>query len=132
MAKKVNTDFSTTSLRFLSDYILDIQKEVGDKLNVGLEKATDYLADRLIENTPVSVRETEHRGITKQSWIKQMKYRNVKYINNTATNKKGYPIINVLEFSKKRGKPFVRKTLRENEDKIRSIIIAEVEKGGAE
>lgn len=124
--KKVNTDFSTTSWAFLSKFIEDIQKEVGDKLNVGLEKATDYLAHELEKKTPIDT------GVTKQSWIKQMKYRNVKYINNTATNKKGYPIINVLEFAKKRGKPFVRKTLRENEDKIRSIIIAEVEKGRAE
>lgn len=124
--KKANTEFSTSSWAFLGEYISDIQKEVGDKLNVGLEKATDYLADELEKKTPVNT------GVTKQSWVKQLKYRNVKYINNTATNKKGYPIINVLEFAKKRGKPFVRKTLRENEDKIRSIIIAEVEKGGAE
>lgn len=124
--KKVNTDFSTSSWAFLGKYIADIQKEVGDKLNVGLEKATNYLADELEKKTPVNT------GVTKQSWVKQLKYRNVKYINNAATNKKGYPIINVLEFAKKRGKPFVRKTLQENEEKIRSIIVAEIEKEGPE
>lgn len=124
MARKPNTDFSTTSWAFLSKYIQDVQKEVGDNLNVGLEKATDFLADELEKKTPVDT------GVTKHSWKKQMKYRNVKYINNTATNKQGYPIINVLEFAKRRGKPFVRKTLRANEEKIKNIIIAEINKGG--
>lgn len=100
-------------------------------MNVGLEKATDFLAEELEKKTPVNKdTEAKTRGTTKSSWIKQMKYRNVKYINNTAVNKQGIPIINILEFSKNRGNPFVRKTLKANEDKIKEIIIKEIEKGG--
>ena len=56
-----------------------------------------------------------------------MKYRNVKYINNTATNKQGYPIINVLEYSSK-GKPFVRKVVKRETPNIERIILKEMEK----
>lgn len=122
MARKTNTDFSTTSWGFLGKFIQDVQKEVGDTLNKGLEEATDYLADKLQSETPVDT------GVTKDSWVKQKKYRNVKYINNTATNKQGYPIINVLEYSKTRGKPFVRKVVAREKGNIERIIISRMEK----
>lgn len=121
MAKK-NTDFTTSSWDFLGQFLEDVSKEVHDDLNVGLEKATDYLASELEKNTPVDT------GVTKESWIKEMKYRNVKYINNSATDKKGNAIINVLEYSHKKGKPFVRKTVDENEEKIKDIILTEMAK----
>ncbi len=122
MARKTNTDFSTTSWAFLGKFIEDVQKEVGDALNEGLEEATDYLADKLQAETPVDT------GVTKNSWIKQMKYRNVKYINNSATNKQGYPIINVLEYSKTRGKPFVRRVVSRERKNIERIILQKMEK----
>ena len=122
MARKTNTDFSTTSWAFLGKFIQDVQKEVGDTLNEGLEEATDYLADKLQAKTPVKT------GVTKNSWVKQMKYRNVKYINNTATNKQGYPIINVLEYSKTRGKPFVRRVVSRERKNIERIILQKMEK----
>lgn len=122
MARKTNTDFSTTSWGFLGKFIQDVQTEVGDTLNEGLEEATEYLAEKLQAETPVDT------GVTKASWIKQMKYRNVKYINNSATNKQGYPIINVLEFSKARGKPFVRKVVAREKGNIERIIISRMEK----
>lgn len=122
MARKTNTDFSTTSWAFLGKFIEDVQKEVGDTLNEGLEEATDYLADKLQAETPVDT------GVTKASWIKQKKYRNVKYINNSATNKQGYPIINVLEYSKTKGKPFVRKVVAREKGNIERIIISRMEK----
>jgi len=126
MARKVNTDFSTSSLAFLGKFIDDVQKNVGDNLNKGLEQATDYLADRLQAETPVDT------GVTKESWVKQIKYRNVKYINNTAVNKQGYPIVNVLEFAKLRGKPFVRKLLTREENNIERIIVERMEKNDGE
>ena len=122
MARKTNTDFSTTSWAFLGKFIQDVQKEVGDTLNEGLEEATEYLADKLQAETPVNT------GVTKDSWVKQMKYRNVKYINNTATNKQGYPIINVLEYSKTRGKPFVRRVVSRERKNIERIILQKMEK----
>lgn len=122
MARKTNTDFSTTSWGFLGKFIQDVQTKVGDALNEGLEEATDYLADKLQAETPVDT------GVTKDSWIKQKKYRNVKYINNSATNKQGYPIINVLEYSKTKGKPFVRKVVAREKGNIERIIISRMEK----
>ena len=122
MARKTNTDFSTTSWAFLGKFIQDVQKEVGDTLNEGLEEATDYLADKLQAKTPVKT------GVTKDSWIKQKKYRNVKYINNTSVNKQGYPIINVLEYSKTKGKPFVRKVVAREKGNIERIILQKMEK----
>ena len=122
MARKTNTDFSTTSWAFLGKFIQDVQKEVGDTLNEGLEEATEYLADKLQAETPVDT------GVTKNSWVKQMKYRNVKYINNTATNKQGYPIINVLEYSKTKGKPFVRRVVSRERKNIERIILQKMEK----
>lgn len=122
MARKTNTDFSTTSWAFLGKFIQDVQKEVGDTLNQGLEEATDYLADKLQAETPVDT------GVTKASWIKQKKYRNVKYINNTSVNKQGYPIINVLEYSKTKGKPFVRKVVAREKGNIERIILQKMEK----
>ena len=88
----------------------------------GFREATDYLADKLQAETPVDT------GVTKNSWIKQMKYRNVKYINNTATNKQGYPIINVLEYSKTKGKPFVRRVVSRERKNIERIILQKMEK----
>ena len=122
MARKTNTDFSTTSWDFLGKFIQDVQKEVGDTLNEGLEEATDYLADKLQAKTPVKT------GVTKNSWVKQKKYRNVKYINNTSVNKQGYPIINVLEYSKTKGKPFVRKVVAREKGNIERIILQKMEK----
>lgn len=122
MAKKKNTDFTTSSWSFLGQFLQNVSNEVHDDLNIGLEKATDYLVSELEKKTPVNT------GVTKKSWVKQIKYRNVKYINNTATDKRGNPIINILEFSHKKGKPFVRKTITENEEKIKNIILEEMAK----
>jgi hypothetical protein len=121
MAKKVNTDFSTSSWSFIHDEIERIQQKVGADLNKGLEDATDYLTDKLVAATPVET------GITRQSWIKTIKYKNVKYINNAAVNKRGVPIINLLEYSKSKGKPFVRRTVEQNKEEIERIIKRAVE-----
>jgi hypothetical protein len=121
MAKKVNTDFSTSSWSFIHDEIERIQQKVGADLNKGLEDATDYLADKLQAATPVET------GITKESWVKTVKYKNVKYINNVAINKRGMPIVNILEYSKSKGKPFVRRIVEENKGKLEQIIRASVE-----
>ena len=121
MARKVNTDFTTTTWSFMHDEIERIQKKVGADVNKGLEEATDYLADKLEAATPVET------GVTKASWVKTIKYKNVKYINNTAVNKKGMPIINILEYSKSKGKPFVRRIVAQSKGNIEQIIKKSVE-----
>lgn len=120
MAKK-NTDFSASSWDFLSKYLEDVSKQMHDDLNIGLEKATDYLVEELKKETPIKT------GDTQKSWVTEKKYRNVKYINNTAVTSKNIPKLNLIEFSKK-GKPFVRKTLNSNKEKIDKIISEEVAK----
>lgn len=121
MAKK-NTNFKSSSWDFLSEFLKDVSSEVQADLNVGLDKATEFLAKELERETPVKT------GKTKEAWVKQLKYRNVKYINNTAVDENGIPILNILEFAKTTGKPFVRKLLKSKESDMRSIILAEMQK----
>ena len=81
-------------------------------------------------------------GETRRSWEVDFKYRNVRYINNTATRPKtpgdkitsgdgNIPIVNLLEFGKK-GKPFVRKTVQAEQEQIINIIKGEIEHGNTE
>ena len=121
MAKK-NTDFSSSSFDFINNFLKDVSSEVHDDLNIGLNKAAEFLADELKKETPVKT------GKTKASWVVEKKYRNVKYINNTAVDKNGIPIVNILEFAKTNGKPFVRKLLKAKEKEVQSIILAEMQK----
>ncbi len=121
MAKKVNTDFSTTTWSFIHDEIERIQQKVGADLDKGLEEATDYLANKLIAATPVET------GMTKRSWVKVIKYKGVKYIYNTSVNKRGMPIINLLEYSIRRGKPFVRRIVEQSKPEIERIVRKAVE-----
>lgn len=120
MAKK-NKDFSS-DFDFLTDKLKEIQKEITADVNKGLDEAADYLVGELEANTPTKT------GLTKESWITEKKYNNVKYINNTSLNKKKIPVVNLLEYGSK-GKPFVRKTLKASQDKIIQIIESSV-KGG--
>jgi len=121
MAGKVKADFTTTSWNFIAEELRRIQQKVGDDLDRGLEEATDYLADKLALATPIDT------GKTKDSWKKEKKYRFVKYIFNTSVNNRGIPIVNLLEYSKSKGKPFVRKTVDHNVEQIEKIIRRAVE-----
>ena len=91
-----------------------IQEEVNavyEDIDRGLDKAARYAEQKLESATPVD------SGITKGSWVTDFKYRNVRYINNTSLNEKGIPIVNLLEFGS-RGKPFVQKTIEQEEQNI--------------
>lgn len=121
--REVNKDFTSTTWSFIHDEIARIQEKVSTDINKGLEEATDYLANKLQAATPIE------SGITKRSWVKTIKYYNVKYINNASVNKQGMPIINLLEYSK-RGKPFVRQIVEESKGDIEKIIIKSLEESG--
>ena len=104
-----------------------IQEEVNavyEDIDRGLDKAARYAEQKLESATPVDT------GITKGSWVTDFKYRNVRYINNTSLNEKGIPIVNLLEFGSK-GKPFVQRTIEQEEQNIINIIKGEIEHGKA-
>ena len=104
-----------------------IQEEVNavyEDIDRGLDKAARYAEQKLESATPVD------SEITKGSWVTDFKYRNVRYINNTSLNEKGIPIVNLLEFGS-RGKPFVQRTIEQEEQNIINIIKGEIEHGKA-
>lgn len=95
----------------------------------GLDKASDYLVEKLEVASPVRT------GELQKSWLRTDKYKGVRYVGNSAVgsnNKQGYgiPLTNLLEFSSK-GKPFIRRTFEENKDTIIEIIKGEIENGNS-
>ena len=97
-------------------------KAILKETNKAVQESAEFVADELIKNTPVKSEET------KKSWVRTTKYNNVAYIYNTQLNKKGIPVVNLLEFSKK-GKPFVRKTFENAVPRIQQIFNKYLEKG---
>lgn len=138
----------TASLRDFSEELGEMIKEIKadtyEAIDRGLDKAMNYLTDKLVEATPQS---PESTGLTKESWIKTDKYKNVRYINNNrltgsrkvknpnaktaSMGQDGIPVVNLLEFGSK-GKPFVRKTVEREKEKIFQIIKGEIENGNTE
>lgn len=119
----------------VSEALHDIRGATFEAIDRGLDKAMDYMVDRLVDATPVD------SGLTRDSWEKTDKYKNVRYINNTRTTgerktnnpdavtaragKGGIPVANLLEYGEK-GKPFIRKTVKREQEKIISIIQEEI------
>ena len=113
----------------MAEELKDILNQYSDDLleakERGLDKASDYLVDRLAEASPVRT------GKLKEGWVRTDKYKSVRYIgNNTegSTNPYGYkiPLTNLLEFGSK-GKPFIRSTFEQNKENIINIIKGEIE-----
>lgn len=126
---KINTDFTTSSWDFLgkemSKYLKEIQGELIESREEGLTEAAQYLKQQFKDNTPVDT------GGLKQSWDMTTKYKGVRYIYNTeqTNSKEGIvPLLNIVEFSTRHGKPFVRKTFDANENQIKEIIIKNLNK----
>lgn len=106
----------------ISTVLQDITEEVYEAVDRGLDKGAKLLQKKLEEATPVD------SGETKGGWQADLRYTNVRYINNERLNDKGIPVVNLLEFGSK-GKPFVRKTVAENQDEIINIIKGELQNG---
>ena len=109
----------------LKDILDQYSNDVLNAKEKGLDKASDYLVERLEEASPVRT------GILKKSWTRTDKYTGVRYVGNTAegsTNPYGYkiPLTNLLEFSSK-GRPFIRATFEQNKEKLINIIKGEIE-----
>ena len=88
-----------------------------------LDKAAEFMQQKLEEAMPVDT------GETTKSWLTKDQYTGVRYIKNTRLNKKNIPVVNLLEFSAK-GKPFVRKTFNANKNKVIEIIKKEIQQHG--
>lgn len=117
----------------IDEAIGEISEEVYAAVDRGLDKAARHMEQALEAATPVET------GEVKRSWKVDFKYRNVRYINNTATRPKKpgdgitngtgeIPIVDLLEFSKK-GKPFVRRTVQAEQAKTIEIIKEEIRNG---
>lgn len=114
------------TLQNFSEAVAEVLNEIADEtfesVDRGLDKAMDYMREKLAEASPIE------SGLTKESWEGTDKYKNIRYINNTRTNSKGIPVVNLLEYGSK-GKPFVRATVEREQEQVINIIKGEVEHG---
>lgn len=113
----------------LRDILNEYSQELYDSKEQALDAASDYMVSELERNSPVDT------GTFQRSWLRTDKYKNVRYIGNSAVGSKnqyGYdiPLSNLIEFSSK-GKPFIRKTFDENKEKIIQIIKGGLESGNS-
>lgn len=104
--------------------------ELKAKKEVALDKASDYLVDKLEQASPTGNPEETYGKPFKNSWLRTYKYKGVRYIGNSKTAKNSsIPLSNLIEFSKN-GKPFIRQTFDINRTQIENIIKGELNKDG--
>lgn len=106
----------------IDEAIGEIAEELYEEVDRGLDKAARHMERALQQATPVDT------GETRETWETDFKYKNVRYINNTHVNENGIPVVNLLEYGKK-GHPFIRKTVQNEQEKIIEIIKGEIENG---
>lgn len=105
----------------LKDILDEFGEELKERKEAALDKASDYLMERLEQSSPVQT------GEFKKSWTRTTKYKGVRYIGNTKTAKNSkIPLSNLIEFSSN-GKPFIRKTFERHKEQIEKIIRGELE-----
>ena len=109
----------------LKDILDEYTNELKEKKEIALDKASDFLVERLEEVSPVDT------GEFKKSWVRTTKYKSVRYVGNTKTAKNSQiPLSNLIEFSSK-GKPFIRKTFEKHREEIVNIIKGELNNGNS-
>ena len=108
----------------VDELLSEVVAETYEAVDRGLNKASAYLKKKLEDATPVE------SGETRGKWVVDLRYRNVRYINNTSLNENRIPVVNLLEFGS-RGKPFIRKTVVENQEEVLNIIKGEIENGNS-
>ena len=100
-----------------------VLKEIGIDTREKTEKVLDDVADfLLVELKKATPKDT---GRTQDSWSRSTKYKGVRYINNSAVNSNGVPIVNLLEYSSK-GSPFLRRTVERLTPQIIKILKEEI------
>ena len=109
----------------LNSLIKNLTIGLNKNINSAIDKASDELINQLKLNSP---RKT---GNYPENWTKSS-YNKKVFIGNTTNvngrNKKQIPLINILEYSTKHGKPHVQKIFENNLTKLENIIISELEK----
>lgn len=116
----------------MAEVMKEITEEIYEDVDRGLDKAAKFTKEKLEAASP-------GEETIKKAWEVEFKYTNVRYIYNTATRPKipgdkdtsgegNIPIVNLYEFGSK-GKPFVRRTIAENENAIVDIIKKEIKNG---
>ena len=114
----------------INDILSEIADEVLESVEEGVDKGAKYLKQKLENATPIDSGETRkcwEIGRKKADGQNIEIAKGVRYITNTAVNEQGIPITNLLEFGSK-GKPFIRKTIAENQDEVVQIIKDEIQK----
>jgi len=116
----------------LEGAISEILEEYGDAVFKATEEGLTNAEKILIKN----LKEASPEGITKQfkkHWKgKGKKYKLRRYVGNTkmVKGKKGkIPLANILEYSDKHGKPFIRQTFAKSIRQMAKAIVDEVKKG---
>lgn len=118
----------------LREILNDYANELVEKKEIALDKASDFLLEKLEQNSPYDPNSTGQHF--KDSWTRTDKYRGVRYIGNSKVGSKNkeyggdIPLSNLIEFSSK-GKPFIRRTFEENKEQIIKIIKGELENGNS-
>ncbi|MBR0518639.1 HK97 gp10 family phage protein [bacterium] len=109
----------------LNALIKNLTTGLNKDINSAIEKVSDELINQLKSNSP---RKT---GNYAENWTKSS-YNKKVFIGNTTNvngrNKTQIPLINILEYSTKHGKPHVQKIFENNLTKLENIIISELEK----
>lgn len=108
----------------VDELLNEVVAETYEAVERGLNKGSAYLQKKLEDATPTE------SGRTREQWVVDLRYRNVRYINNTSLNENRIPVVNLLEFGS-RGKPFIRKTVVENQEEVLNIIKGEIENGNS-
>lgn len=116
-----NKDFAKDLNELIKQFTIGINKNI----NSAIEKVSDELIHQLSMNSP---RKT---GEYAASWTKNV-YNKKAYIGNKkqviGMNKKSIPLINILEYSQKHGKPHVEKIFRSNLTNLENIFKNNLEK----
>ena len=116
-----NKNFANELNALIKNLTIGLNKDI----NSAIEKASDELISQLKVNSP---RKT---GNYSENWTKSSYNKKVFIGNSTMVNgrnKKQIPLINILEYSTKHGKPHVQKIFENNLTKLENIIISELEK----
>lgn len=116
-----NKNFANELNALIKNLTIGLNKDI----NSAIEKASDELINQLKLNSP------RRTGNYSENWTKSS-YNKKVFIGNTTNvngrNKKQIPLINILEYSTKHGKPHVQKIFENNLTKLENIIISELEK----
>lgn len=101
----------------LKKALTEISDEVFEANEDALDEAEKVLIEELKSKTPVKT------GGLKRGWKStKRKYKGQRYVHNTKQVNK-IPLINIIEYSEKRGKPFVKKTFNDAVPKMVSAYI---------